>query len=688
MKKARLSSLRSIGKNAGKMAAMTLIVALGFAFIFGISIAPSKVRDTFDVSLRKNCVSDFQVKSKSSSGFSDEELSALQGVEGTSNEACFCLDSASFSSSLSLFDLLDNYAVTALKQNDATKDRAEEIVNLVKALLGSDTENFVQFTPELMSEGNDRIVCYPNGKSEDINVFNLEEGELPLNEEEILGDSLYCKKEVGEEVAIFGKSYKLVGKVSNPLYYTRSNEPDIENQKALESIYYFNFALSDTPSINDLIKNTLADYLENRVSLNETLKTYLEDALGEIKATFPSYTDCFIKYDARESYNLFSSQYEDFSSKKKAEIAGISKNIEVLDASQNYSHSMLSASCEKMDKICYVIPVFFLAVAGLVVSITMSRMIEEERPQIACLSSLGYKDSRISSKYLSLAAGATVSGVGIGMVGGYFGVYPLIYTAFRYPYRMPLATASTLNPTLTLISAAAMLLFILIITLGQLRDTLHPLPAVLLQPKSPGSGTQTHLERSSLWQRLPFRFKSTFRNLARYKKRLWMTAISVGGSTAIVFLGFALLNIVSKLESGEGGAVASSIVPISYFLIAFAIVLAALVLYSLTDMSIAERSREIATLEVLGYHEKETVFYLYREIGVMTILGLIIGVPLGVGIMQIVIVYLNFGSLGDIQWYSYLLPILVIGLFSIIVDFLLLPKIRHIDMVSSLKSVD
>ncbi len=688
MKKARLSSFRSIGRNWGKMAAMTLIIALGFAFIFGVSISPSKVRDTFDASLKKNGISDFQIKSKSASGFTDDELASLESVEGSVSEAAFCLDSSSFDSSMSLFELLDDYGVTALKQNEATKERAEEIINLVKALLGKDKENFVSFTPDLMSEGNDRIMCFPNGKSEDINVFNLEEGRLPNGGDEILGDALYCKEAVGDGVSIFGKSYTLVGKVANPLYYTRQDEPDLIDQKALDNIYYLYFQISETPSIDSLIQTTLANYLETLVSLPDTLKTYLEDALGEIKASFPSCTDCFVRYEGRDSYNLFSSRYEEFASERKEDIAAISKNIAVLGLDENYSHMMLKESCAKMDKICYVIPIFFLTVSGLVVSITMSRMIEEERSQIACLASLGYRNSRISAKYLALASIATLSGIGLGMVGGYFGVYPLIYTAFRYPYRLPLVTASTLNPTLTLISAAAMLAFILLITLAQLKDTLSPLPAILLQPKSPGQGSQTALERSRLWTKLPFRFKSTFRNLARYKKRLFMTAISVAGSTAIVFLGFALLNIVSRLEAGEGGAVASSIVPISYFLIVFAIVLSALVLYSLTDMSIAERSREIATLEVLGYHEKETVFYLYREIGAMTLIGLVFGIPLGVGIMEIVIVYLNFGSLGDIAWYSYLLPVVIVAFFSVVVDLLLLPKIKRIDMISSLKSVD
>ena len=167
-----------------------------------------------------------------------------------------------------------------------------------------------------------------------------------------------------------------------------------------------------------------------------------------------------------------------------------------------------------------------------------------------------------------------------------------------------------------------------------------------------------------------------------------MTLLSVGGSTAIVFAGFSLFDITQALQEGEGGAVAKSIVPVSYFLIIFAILLVALVLYNLTNMSITERERELATLEVLGYHDGETVLYLYREIAVMTVLGLILGIPLGMGLMEIVVLYLEFGSLADIRWYSYLAPVAVVAFFAVVVDLLLLPKILKIDMISSLKSVD
>ena len=687
MNKARLASLRGIGKNAGKMTAMTLIVALGFAFIFGVSISPSKVRDTFDESLKKNGVSDFQVKSLSAAGFTEEEIEEAKSLDGVYAESAFCIDSSSFDGEMSLFEVLDNYGVAAFVQNGMSETDGKRWIGILEYFL-TDQEAFVTFSPDLMSDGNDRLFAFPSGKSEDVNVFNVVEGEMALKEDEIVADSLYCKKNVGDAVSLFGKEYRLVGKVSNPLYFARTGEPDLIEGNSLDSIYYLPSSLTEAPSVDALIKAALEAYFQNLASLPDAIQSKIDEVLGQIKITFPSSTDLFLRFEGREGHSLFSKEYREYSEQKKKDFAGIFKNATVLSLNEDYSYALLKESCDKMDSICYVIPIFFLAVAGLVVSITMSRMIEEERPQIACLSSLGYRSSRIATKYLSLSFVSTILGIGLGMTGGYFGVFPLIYEAFEYPYRMPVSTSPSINFALTLVSAAAMLLGILLITLGQLVETMRPLPSVLLLPKSPGNGTSTSLDRGRAWGKLPFRLKSTIRNLVRYKKRLFMTAISVGGSTAIVFLGFALLNIVSSLSEGDGGAVAKSIVPVSYFLIAFAILLSLLVLYSLTDMSIAERSREIATLEVLGYTEKETVLYLYREIGAMAFLGLIIGVPLGLGIMKIVIYYLNFGSLSDIRWYTYLLPIAVIGLFSLLVDFALIPKIRKIDMISSLKSVD
>ncbi len=703
MKKTLLSSTRSFAKNWSKLLAMSLIVALSFAFIFGISITPSKVQSSIETSLKNNKVSDFNIKSLSSEGFSEEEKSQLNGFEDSKCEFAFCLDNASFSAKLSFYDLLDQFGVSSMVKQGVTKTEAERTLLLIKFLL-PDQENLLTFTPEIMSEGNSRLVCYSEGKSEDVNTFNLVSGRMPVSEDEIFLDTLYKHHEVGDSVEIFGKSYEVVGIVKNPLYYARTGEPDLINQESLTDIFYLNHALKETPSLDSLIQKALSDYIDANSSAMEervreyfgeagvaylqTVKERINAALSSITYSFPEATDAYLYCPSRDAFYLYGNEYENFLENKKAEFESENENWTVLTAKESYSRVLLMQSCRKMNSICLILPLFFLAVSGLVVSISMSRLIEEERSQIACLSSLGYGPWRISMRYYFQAAISTFLGIGVGLLGGYFGVFPLIFDAFNYPFLLPSFISESMNANLTIFSAIFMVVIILGLTFAQLKQTLHPLPSELLLPKSPKESVNTKSERAFFWDKLPFRLKSTARNLVRYKKRVWMTVLSVGGSTAIVFAGFALLDITNVLSEGEAGAVAKSIVPVSYFLIAFAIMLVALVLYNLTNMSITERSRELATLEVLGYNDGETTFYLYREVAVMTLFGLILGIPLGMAIMQVVVIYLEFGSISDIRWYSYLAPVAIMVAFAALVDLLLLPKILKIDMNASLKSVD
>ncbi len=690
--------MRGFFKNWTKFLAMSLIIALGFAFIFGVSITPSKVRDSFDMSLKERKISDFNLKSTSSDGFLDSDIEQIQeGFAGVFLEKALVLDAHTLSGELSFYDVLDDYGVKTLVKNGYTPEKASSRISFIKSILPDKKEFFV-ITPSLMSDGNDRLFAFPDAKSDEINRLNLIEGNFPSSDGEIMLDSLYHKEteNIGGSVLLFGNEYKISGYVSNPLYYARTNEPNFVDYSELDSIYYHYGAISEVPSLNESLQTALLSYIEETFSsLPEFIKSIvdldaLKELLKDVKYSLPSQSDLFLRFPERDSYNLFSEEYSRFQKEKGGLLEGaFPSSTYVLSLSDNYSCYLLSISCKKMDSICLVIPIFFLSVSALVVSISMSRMIEEERSEIACLSSLGYRDMKISKKYVYFAAISTLMGIGLGLLVGYFLVFPIIYEAFNYPYYLPGAIASSLDPWLTFFSAIAMVVVILGITIAQLRDTLHPLPAALLQPKTPAAGNALKIERTPLWKKFPFRFKSSIRNLVRFKKRLWMTSISVGGSTAIVFIGFALLDIVNALgENSGGGAVASSIVPVSYFLIVFAILLAALVLYNLTNMSITERSRELATLEVLGYYDKENVAYLYRETGVMAALGVLLGVPIGVGIMRIVVIYLEFGSLADIKWSSYLLPVLVIASFAVLVDLLLLPKIKKIDMISSLKSVD
>lgn len=188
---------------------------------------------------------------------------------------------------------------------------------------------------------------------------------------------------------------------------------------------------------------------------------------------------------------------------------------------------------------------------------------------------------------------------------------------------------------------------------------------------------------------MSFSIKSSFRNIFRQKKNLVLTGLSIGGSTLLVFLGFSLLNVSDALKEDElFSEVGSSMGLISTVIVLLAVAMALPVLYSLINMNIEDRRREIATLKVLGYHDIECSMYTFREIVIITILSLLIAVPVSAGIADAVLRYLAFGSIKDVLWWTYLASAGVVLVTTFGVNFMLYPKIKSIDMNASLKSVD
>ena len=119
--------------------------------------------------------------------------------------------------------------------------------------------------------------------------------------------------------------------------------------------------------------------------------------------------------------------------------------------------------------------------------------------------------------------------------------------------------------------------------------------------------------------------------------------------------------------------------------------LAFIVLYNLTTINIAERIREISTLKVLGFYDKEVSSYVYRETLFLTIFGILLGLVAGIFLHMYVINVAetdNILFLHSILWPSYIYSFLIIILFTIIVQILTNQKLKKIDMVESLKSVE
>lgn len=117
--------------------------------------------------------------------------------------------------------------------------------------------------------------------------------------------------------------------------------------------------------------------------------------------------------------------------------------------------------------------------------------------------------------------------------------------------------------------------------------------------------------------------------------------------------------------------------------------LAFVVLYNLTNINITERIREIATLKVLGFRDREVSTYVYRENIILSVFGTMVGLLLGhffhgYVIMTMEIDAMAFGK--QIHPSSYLISILLTMVFSIMVNIFMHPKLRNVNMVESLKS--
>ena len=214
---------------------------------------------------------------------------------------------------------------------------------------------------------------------------------------------------------------------------------------------------------------------------------------------------------------------------------------------KNISYSSFTANIDKLNAITTVFPIFFFLVAALVVSTTMTRMVEEERLQIGTMKALGYSAKTIMQKYILYALAASVSGTLVGLAVGFKAFPSIIWSAYEMMYYMP-AIATPWRLSQALFSGGTLTVLSLLVTALTCRSSLSETPAALMLPRAPKEGKRILLERiTPLWRHFPFSWKVTCRNLFRYKKRFWMTVIGVAGCTSLLIAGFGISDSLNAI---------------------------------------------------------------------------------------------------------------------------------------------
>ena len=233
----------------------------------------------------------------------------------------------------------------------------------------------------------------------------------------------------------------------------------------------------------------------------------------------------YIKTENRNLFDCFSSGYEKYVEEEKTELKKLlGEDIRVITLYDNYSFKSIISSADKVRGIGNILMIIFIAVTLLVVLSSMMRMMDEERAQIACLKTLGYGSFAIVMRYVFFALVALAAGGGAGFFVGY-GVSWLICYVFGYSYIMP-PISVIINPGYYFLSIGVIIAVTLIavFVLGmRLSDNA---PADLLRPKPPKKGKRILLEKITfIWKRLSFKYKSSLRNVLRYKTRFLMTCV-------------------------------------------------------------------------------------------------------------------------------------------------------------------
>jgi len=299
-----------------------------------------------------------------------------------------------------------------------------------------------------------------------------------------------------------------------------------------------------------------SDLLKGKADYQEGLAKW-EDGNAEYEQGEADYEKGLSEYyDGVKKANAEFAKAEAELAKARRDLDDLSEPVwYVFDRDGFPNYTEYSNNADRIANIAKVFPVFFLLVAALVCSTTVSRMVEENRVQVGLFKALGYSDGAIVFKYLLYAVSAATLGCAAGLLGG-MKVFPyVIITAYQMMYNIP-DVLTPYNPSLSVISLAAACGTVALVVILSIRGELAERPAALMRPKSPKKGKRVFIERIGfIWRRIGFSGKVAVRNIFRYKSRMLMTVIGIAGCAALLLTGFALKDSVGDVVQLQFGKI-------------------------------------------------------------------------------------------------------------------------------------
>ena len=285
----------------------------------------------------------------------------------------------------------------------------------------------------------------------------------------------------------------------------------------------------------------------------EDAKVELEDAKKDLDAAQREYYDGEAEADREfldaetelsDAEKELSDAREDLKDLRRADTYTLTRD-------ENIGYVCFDNDTSIVAAISVVFPVFFFLVAALVCMTTMTRMVDEQRTQIGVLKAMGYGNGQIMGKYLFYSGSAAVIGSTVGYAVGAHWMPWIIWEIYGVIYSFAELTF-VFDPVLAAVSFAAALLCSMGATFLSCRVELTKAAAELIRPKSPKAGRRVFLEYiTPLWRHLSFLHKVSIRNVLRYRSRLIMMVLGIGGCTALLVTGFGLRDSIKSVVDDQ-----------------------------------------------------------------------------------------------------------------------------------------
>ncbi|WP_303834351.1 FtsX-like permease family protein [Ruminococcus flavefaciens] len=572
----RKNALREIRSTFGRFFAIMAIIALGVGFFTGVRIVTPAMVKTVDKFLDDNQLYDYRLLS--SIGWEEDDVDDFRSrPEVRYAEGSYTLDILTAGSSEyvlrahSLTDNINGIRLTAgrMPQNEneciiedgkftiggtiaLAEDNSDTVKNELKShtftIVGSaDSSMYINFERGTTSVGNGEVKAFVYLPKEAFDLEVYTEVFVRFDQDYEIYSDEYDTFMDGRDKQWEGFARERTDIRFDRLYSEAEDKLSDGREELEKNRADGQVKLDKAKSDLDSGKAQLDEQLAQLEQIRDVAPQQYSAGMEQYNAAYADYEKGLADYESSKAD--FDKQISDAEAElKKGEndLAALKKpDIYVLDRNTNIGYACFESDSDIVAQVARVFPIFFILVAALVCMTIMSRMVEEQRTQIGVLKALGYSEGTVMGKFIFYSGLAAMIGCVLGYSLGTYIFPKIIWKTYTLMY-LELPIDYMFDSRLALIALAVSLICSVGVTWFSCRVELSETAASLMRPKAPKAGKRVLLEYvTPVWKRLKFLHKVSIRNIFRYKKRLFMMILGIGGCTALLVTGFGIKDSIA-----------------------------------------------------------------------------------------------------------------------------------------------